>query len=119
VRFHLGVTSTARTVEADSHAMRPNLLSIAMFALTAVVVGCSSSSGDSGGATDSGSAYDGPYDDIFTGRPDSPSPDTTPDAVAETAKDAGPDAAPETSGDAETDADADVVSDDADAAEGD
>ena len=105
------VTSTARTVEADSRAMRNlRLLSIASFASIvvsfAVVVGCSSSSDSGTGTTttDSGSAYDGPYDDIVTTRPDS---DTTIDSGAEA--EAGADAVSETATDAEAEAEIDAA----------
>jgi hypothetical protein len=101
-----------------------SLLACAWLAVASTwVTGCSSSSGDTRGATDSGSVYDGPYYDVYTGRPDSTSadttPDATPDAVADSAIDGGADAAPETEGDvgtdaaAEAEAEADVVSDDA------
>ena len=92
---------------------------VLLFASIAVVVGCSSSSGDSGGSTsDSGSAYDGPFADIVTGRPDDgvdSVADTAleADAVAETGVESGADAdaASETAAETSTDAGGDALGD--------
>jgi hypothetical protein len=89
--------------------------------LSVFVVACSSSSGDSGTATDSAVPYDGPYADIQTGRPDSGQSFDDADAMSDNASDSTSDAATETTGDAESDV-ADAIKDgdaesDADAAD--